>query len=178
MKTKKEFIAKANELSELVEVLTNKYEDARKEWAKDYNNDAAWEVFDRTDSELRRAKREAEHYALLASDGPIFANQHFYTDWEPWEVLEIITDRCLKVRHMKSTITDEAAEKLQESFVPGGFFGHFNNCAQKCTIQSDPDGEVAIVRRHKDGAFHLPGGTSGTRFWLDREPYKYYDYNF
>lgn len=178
MKTKKEFAAKAAELTELTKALEAAFRRAGDEWGKDYSNDDAYREYCKAEREWRLAERDAEHFTMLASDGPLFANQHFYTDWEPWEVIEIVTENCIVVREMIAEITKESSKRLQDSFVPGGFFGHVNNDAQEWTIKSDPNGRVETVRRHKDGAFHLPNDRGGTRFWLDTKPYKYYDYNF
>lgn len=180
MKTKEEFAKKAHELNESVVVLTKAYEKASKKWLSDHsgNDDKTYQEYCKAERLMRKAKKDAEHYNMLASDGPLYANQHFYTDWEPWEVIEIVTDNCIIVREMSAEVTEESAKKLQESFVPGGFFGHTNNDLQKWDIKSNPDGQVAKIRRHKDGAFYLPNSRGGSRFWLDTKPYKYYDYNF
>ena len=178
MKTKKEFAAKAKELKAAVEFFTLQFENARKEWAASgYNDDGAYRNYCEFESARKQAERDYKYYSLLAGDAPFYANQVFYTDWEPWEVIEIKTDRCIVIRKMKSEIKKEAAEALQDSFVPGGFCGHFNNDLQEWDITSNPEGEIATVRRHKDGCFYF-AGASGNRFYVEAEPYKYYDYNF
>ena len=178
MKTKSEFKAKAAEAVALAESLAKQFEAARAAWRRSgYNDDNAYKEFCRIDYEWNAAKRDVDRYTLLASDGPIYANQAFYTDWEPWEVIEIKTDRKLVVRKMIAEPEPEAKKKLHDSFVPGGFCGHFDNDLQEWVYKSDENGEIAEVRLHKDGAYHL-AGSEGTRFYLDTEPYKFFDYNF
>lgn len=178
MKTKKEFSQKVAGLTLVVKQYTEDYEKARSDWRKSrYEDDEAYRRYCELESALKSAQRDLAYYSLLAGDAPIFANQAFYTDWEPWEVIEIKTDLCLIVRKMKAELTDEGAKGLQDSFIPGGFFGHFDNGKQRWTISSDPEGEVATIRRHKCGTFHI-AGEKGSRFYIEAEPYKYYDYNF
>ena len=178
MKTKKEFAAKAAELNAIVANLETELEIKRQAWrATGWNDHDTYVAYNETERALKQAKREAEFYSMIASDGPLYANQLFYTDVEPWEVVEIKTDRCIVVRAMKAEITEKGRKQLQESFVPGGFIGHFDNDAQEWTITPDPDGIVATIRRHKNGLFYLAGST-GSSFRLSTTPYKKYDYNF
>lgn len=178
MKTKREFAAKAAELYAIVATLETDLETYRKAWrASGYDDHDAYVSYNKTERSLKQAKKDAEFYSMIASGVALYANQFFYSDVEPWEVLEIKTDRCIVVREMKAEITAEGRKKLQESFVPGGFIGHFDNDAQEWKITPDPDGCVATIRRHKDGGFYLPG-SRGTFFKLSTKPFKKYDYNF
>lgn len=177
MKTQKEFTARREELKAQFETYKAEYDRLRKAWSMSgYNDDAIYRQLDEVSNLYRAAQFDLEYYTLLTCGKTIYANQAFYTDHEPWEVIEIRTDRLLVVRKMKATIREDAAKKLQDSFVPGGFFGHTNNDLQEWDITPDPDGEVQLIRRHKNGVFHIAGNS--TRFYVEAEPYKYYDYNF
>lgn len=177
MKTKKEFTARYEELKAQVADLEANYETLRDTWrASRYADNEAYKAMMTAERKMNQAKRDCGFYKMLAGDAPLYANQHFYTDVEPWEVVEIRTDRLLIVRPMKATIKAEAKKALQESFVPGGFVGHFDNYAQEWDFTSDTTAGTAEVRRHKDGTFHLAGDS--TRFHLATEPRKFYDYNF
>lgn len=153
---------------------------AKKAWHEsNYASGKPFADFKQADKENTLAKREVKRLEILTGDNAIYANQYFYTDIEPWEVIEIKTDRCLVVREMKAFIKVEAKKALQDSFVPGGFCGHFENDLQDWTYESDPNGQVAEIRLHKDGFYYLPGYSGkGTRFKLSNVPTKYYDYNF
>lgn len=178
MKTKKEFAEKFEALKIEVANYKKEHDAASEAWRlSGYDDDDAYHAYCETEHLYKVAKRDMEYYGLLAGDAPIYANQVFYTDWEPWEVIEIKTDRCLVVRSMKAELTDKAVKALNDSFVPGGFCGHTNNGVQDWNITSDPDGKVGIIRRHKDGRFYVPGST-GSKFYIEAEPYKFYDYNF
>lgn len=177
MKTKKEFAARRDELKAQVKELAAKYEAARTTWRMTrYADDAAYKEMQKAENEAELAKIDLEIYTLLAGDQPIYANQHFYTDVEPWEVVRIITDRKVVVRKMKATLKEEAKKELQESFVPGGFVGHFDNDAQEWEYTSDENEFEVEIRRHKWGDWHIAGDS--TRFYLAEAPRKYYDYNF
>lgn len=177
MKTKEEFSKKAAEMVNLATKLNEEYERLGEAWRRaHYNDDAIYKAYCEAEHKAKSAQRDAEHYTKLASGKKLYANQVFYTDWEPWEVIEIKTDRMIIVRKMKAELKEEAEKKLYDSFVPGGFFGHFNNGCQEWNYISDPKGKIAILRRHKSGEFRMP--KDSTRFYLDYEPYKYYDYNF
>lgn len=147
------------------------------EWRKShYSDEEVYSKLLKSDNIVRELEVELEWSELIIADKR-YCNQHFYTDVEPWEVIADKSDKCLLIRKMKAELKDDAAKKLNDSFIPGGFFGHTNNSLQEWNIISDENGEVREVRLHKDGCYHL-NGDKGTRFRLSLEPRKYYDYNF
>ena len=116
-------------------------------------------------------------YNMEKSEIKKFANQYFFTDVEPYEVLKQLSKNVILVRKLKCTLKEEADKKLRDSFVPGGFVGHFNNGAQEWDYSSDENATPIKIRLHKDGKYYLPN-TRGTYFRLSDKPYKWYDYNF
>jgi hypothetical protein len=104
-----------------------------------------------------------------------FANQHLYTDVEPFEVVRVISDKTIEIRKMKSRELDWGKD-----FVAGGFFGHvINQDKQRWLITSDETQPVIKARLnkpkgHKYGFWKSEFG----RHFLADEPIKFYDYNF
>lgn len=177
MKTKTELSARHNEICKQVAKLESKYEALRKEWKDSQcKNGYTYAEMRSTGGFLEKLKREQFFYGLLSGDKRIYANQHFYTDVEPWEVVEIKSERLLVVRPMKATIKPEAKKALHDSFTPGGFCGHFDNSAQEWDYESDPNATTVKIRRHKDGAFYM--ANDSTRFVISDKPCKHFYYNF
>ena len=104
-----------------------------------------------------------------------YANLLLYTDIEPYEVVEEMTPNLYIVRPMKAVQTKESIEKIKESFIPGGFFGHFENDLQEWIIAPDEEADTIRIRRHKDGVFY---DTHGGRYAISDKPVKKYDFNF
>lgn len=125
--------------------------------------------------DLEQLKSKQRYHFLMALEKK-YMNEYLWSDVNPYEVIEERSDKCFVIRSMKATLTEEAKKELQESFVPGGFVGHFDNSAQEWKYESDPDGVVVVVRRWNDGYWHQPG--SPIKFKLSDAPLKVYDYNF
>lgn len=104
-----------------------------------------------------------------------FANNIMYTDVVPFEVIEERTPNLYVIRSMKSEQTEQSKKDLKESFIPGGFCGHFDNDLQEWDITPDDDGLVIKIRRHKDGIFY---DVHGGRYSISSKPIKFYDFNF
>ena len=173
---KNEIRASLPNLEKMVADAKERYETARRVWREDNYSDWGYEMYRMAEKELWEMERDLERSNLLVQD-QLYCNQHFYTDIEAWEVIGYVSEKCLIIREMKAELKPEAAQKLGDSFVPGGFCGHFNNDLQEWDIVPDPEGEVIRVRLHKDGCYHQ-AGSKGTRFYLEDKPRKYYDYNF
>lgn len=177
MKKISEFAARRDELAASIATLTAEFETARASWRMSgYRDDNAYNKMNETEKALFMVRAQHEDYTLLASEKPIYANQHFYTDVEPWEVVKICTDKKVLVRKMKTALKPAAHQALADSFVPGGFFGHTNNDLQEWDFTSDENGETVEIRRHKYGDWRIAG--CSTRFYLSDTPEKYFDYNF
>lgn len=125
--------------------------------------------------DLEQLKSKQRYHFLMALEKK-YMNEYLWSDVNPYEVIEERTEKCFVIRAMKATLTEKAKTDLQESFVPGGFCGHFDNSLQAWTYESDPDGVTLVVRKWKDGCWHQPG--SPIKFRLSDAPLKVYDYNF
>lgn len=100
-----------------------------------------------------------------------YANHHSYTDVNPYEVVQRVSEKTLIIRRM-----DTEALPWDRQFYPGGFVGHTaNQHKQQWTITSDPDAPTMRIRLHKDGVWRC---ANGNRFRLSDHPIKFYDYNF
>ncbi len=129
--------------------------EAAKSWAKVY---------------LTEAQRK-HHMFRVKQFNFKYANQHLYTDIEPWEVVNVISAKTIEIRKMKAVEADWGRE-----FVAGGFFGHTpNNQDQKWLIGSDETQPVIRARLNKKGFYK---SEHGSRHYLADQPIKFYDYNF
>jgi hypothetical protein len=144
----------------------------------------AWQkAFDKYFAEILRPnkekievkKKEAE-YCRIRSLEQFYCNKHLYSDIQPYEVIEIVSDTWLKLRSMNYVQTDASVERLRESFTPGGFCGHFDNSVQEWICTPDPNGIVVEVRRRKDGHFYEVGGS--IPYVISDQPRRYRDFNF
>lgn len=100
------------------------------------------------------------------------ASQHLYSDVEAWEIVKVVSDKCVEIRRMD---TEHSIDHLQQ--IPGGFAGHVvNQQDQKVTYTSNPENAVIRIRRRKGS--ETQWGYKGARFTLREQPYAFYDYNF
>lgn len=172
-----------NENKNAIPALEKKVEDAkqaRRDAWKAYKEagctDEGWQAYKEAEKNEAAAVNALDDATIWASDH-LYCNEYLYSDVRPYEVMEIVNERTLIIREMKAEIKKEAKEALHESFVPGGFVGHFNNDLQDWDIVPDEKGFVTKVRRHKDGYFYI-AGCKGSKFALNDKPVKFYDYNF
>lgn len=122
-----------------------------------------------------RKETEANHCRIRSLE-KYYCNRHLYTDIQPYEVIEVISDTRLKLRSMNYVQTNGSVERLRESFEPGGFLGHFDNSVQEWICTSDPKGIVVEVRLRRDGCFYEVNG--GIPYILCDKPKRYRDFNF
>lgn len=141
---------RAKELQQLKE----QREAASKAWRESgYQDDDAYKAFDEADDRYRDAERELEFFQKHL-EPKLYANQKFYTDWRPWEVVE---DHFTYLVIRKMTGTDK------ESFRPL------------------PDYPTEIVKLRSNLIYYFPGEDSrdpGSTFHLSDSPYYYYDLEF
>lgn len=96
-----------------------------------------------------------------------YCNMRVGSDWYPFEVVRIVSDKCVEVRAMSSVQTVFP----QEVYV-GGFSAHTaDNHNQNYEYSSAPENGIEKVRLGKKG------WGNGNHVMMDR-PYKFYDYNF
>lgn len=101
-----------------------------------------------------------------------FANKLGYSDIDPFEVVRVVSDKCLEIREMDA----DRDPAFKPEFVVGGFAGHcLNQRDQLWIIKSCDDAPVRRIRLNKRGDWK---DAHGGRYALGDEPIKFYDYNF
>jgi hypothetical protein len=99
-----------------------------------------------------------------------YCNQYGYTDVYPFEVVRVVSPKCVEVRSMRATL----AADWSPDWIPGGFAGHVrNNDSQRWTYESCADAPVIRVRLTKRG-----WTCKQARFVMSDKPRKFHDYNF
>jgi hypothetical protein len=103
-----------------------------------------------------------------------YANQYGYSDVNPFEVVRVVSDKCIEVRAMGAERDPNGPELI---FNVGGFAANCpNQRDQKWIISSDESNPVVRLRLRKNGYYGSPK-VSG-KFALSNQPIKFYDYNF
>ena len=129
------------------------------------------DCFDRNYSESQRLEQEVR----ILENRMIqpFCSEAGYSDWYPFEVVEVRTERLIVVRAMKS----ELDPSWKPDFHVGGFCGHTaNNHSQRWNCTSDENAVNIKVRWHE--AKGRWGIGTHRRFYCDHAPRKFHDYNF
>lgn len=150
---------------------------ARREWLANTDRSKREEMYDRyhaNDEEIDRLESEIRFHRIMLQEKK-YATMWLYTDAHAYEIIEEKSEKVITVRRLKATIKPEAARRLNESFVPGGFCGHFNNDAQEWDFASDESAPIETICRHKNGRWY---GSGKSRFTIEEEPYERFDYNF
>ena len=100
-----------------------------------------------------------------------YANHLGYSDTNPFEVIRVISDKCLEIRAMDA----ERDKSVELQFHVGGFSAHCSNQHdQKWFITSNPENSVVRIRLGKRGW----KDKYGNDYDLNDEPIKFHDYNF
>jgi hypothetical protein len=100
-----------------------------------------------------------------------YANHYGHSDINPYEVVRVVSERCLEVREMASEILNQK----ELIFVPGGFSSNCSNQrVQRWKIESDVDAPIFRIRLGVRGW----RSADGRRFNVSDEPIRFYDYNF
>lgn len=103
---------------------------------------------------------------------PAYANFRGWSDVDPYEVVRVVSDKCLEIREMDAVLD----KSWRPERIAGGFAGHcINNDEQRWVITSNPNAPVIRIRLHKDGRWYSKGKS---QFRLSDTPRKHYDYNF
>jgi hypothetical protein len=98
-----------------------------------------------------------------------FANHIMWSDVEPYEVVRIISDKCVEIRPMQ---TKQIV--FPKQFLVGGFSAHCaDNYNQEYQYTSDPSRSTMKIRKGKKG-----WGSGSLKFQMSDAPVKHYDYNF
>lgn len=107
-----------------------------------------------------------------------YFNEYLFSDAHAYACVEEITPNKVVVVRLKAKVTEESKKALHDSFIPGGFCGHFDNDLQEWEYEMPTREEATLItlRRHKNGYWYPAGGSC--KFGLSDQPYEYYDYNF
>jgi hypothetical protein len=100
---------------------------------------------------------------ILTGDVQMYANRRFYSDCDPYEIVEVKTPRMFVVRAMNCEHTGAPYENKWN--ITSDAKGHTLNVSIR---KSKRGYNIAIVG--EDG--------SGSHFGLSEHPHKYYDYEF
>lgn len=119
---------------------------------------------------------EAEHRLMNYKNSPLFLNKvrpycnhHLYTDVHAYEVVRVISSKCVEVRRMDAEMTNKM------TFVVGGFAANCpTNDMQEYKYTSNVNNEVIRVRLGKNGWKNAHGG----KHYMSNTPYEKYDFNF
>ena len=110
----------------------------------------------------------------------LFANHCGYSDVHPFEIVRIVSDKCIEIRAM-----DTSDNKTKMHFHVGGFSANCSNQdAQDYDYTSNPENPVKKIRLNKVGTERngIPvlvwKSKYGEKFSIAKNPYKFYDYNF
>jgi hypothetical protein len=102
----------------------------------------------------------------------MYANQIGYSDITPFEVVRVVSDKCLEVRSMNYTHINPK----ELVFHAGGFVAHCSNQAdQEWDITSDANGYVFKIRKNKVGTWK---SKHGDVYSVADQPWRRYDFNF
>jgi len=114
-----------------------------------------------------------------------FANYLGYTDINPYEVVRVVSDKCVEIRAM-----DAEDIKWDKKIVQGGFSHRvLNQDDQQWDITSNEANPIVRIRLNKSGQKYDRETKSfidaydwkdkdGSRYSLSNKPIKFYDYNF
>lgn len=96
------------------------------------------------------------------------------TDAYPYEVVKIVSDRCVEVRSMNAVLDPS----YKPDIIPGGFCGQCTNVdEQKWIYSSNENGSIIKVSLHKAKKKKGWFGSCGGKFYFGQAR-KVYDYNF
>ena len=103
-----------------------------------------------------------------------YANYAGYSDIEPHEIINRVSDITLEIRAMDAVRSPDWKPEI----VAGGFFGHCTNNENQRNawiISSNEKNNTFRIRKNKHGVWKSAGGG---RYFLSEQPVKKYDFNF
>lgn len=169
--------AKASQrISELAKSIESYYAHEHAMW-NDYKSGLiTWDEYYAKEREVERWKREKKQLETLILPKK-YASRFLWSDVDAYEVVGEKSETCILIRELDAELTEESSRKLHDSFVSGGFCGHFDNDLQEWEFKSNESNPIIEVRRHKDGNYYFAHDKS-CPIVLYAKPYKHYDYNF
>ena len=105
----------------------------------------------------------------------VYLNTWVGTDCYAYEVVEMVTPCKWIIRQLDTKLTQDAHVALNESFIPGGFMGHYNNDVQEWEYISNESNPTYTVTRHSKTR---PFCCWGSKAYPTDEPIRHHDYNF
>jgi len=120
-------------------------------------------------------KSKSQKLVELNSSPFKYASRLLHSDVIPYEIIRWTTDKCIEIREMDAVITPESNKALQESFVPGGFCGTFDNQLQEWVCTPNENEDKIKIRQRNDGSWY---DKNNNKYKLYEKPYKFYDYNY
>jgi len=133
-----------------------------------------WQLWKRYDTEVKALKPVVRFHEIMAQDKK-YAAKWLGSDAYAYEIIEEKNDKTILVRRLNATPKKDAQKALQDSFVPGGFCGHYDNNLQKWDFETVEDNPIVAIRKHKDGRWY---SANGDYFTIEAEPREHFDYNF
>ena len=137
-------------------------------------NDNSYMTWYRANREMLADMERAEKFADIKQIRA-FANQTGYTDVEPFEVIRVISGKCVVIREM-----DSKELKWKRDWSVGGFAGHLNNQPdQKWEITSNEKRPVFRIRfSNPKKGYTTWKDSHGNKYRMNDNAIKFYDYNF
>lgn len=160
-----------------LENLVNERNEARKIWLANTDRTRKMELYynyHKNDAAIEKLERDIKFHTVMLQDKK-YATEWLYSDAHAYEIIEQKSATIILVRKLKATIKPEAQKKLQESFVPGGFCGHFDNDLQDWNFETCESNPIETIRKHKNGSWY---GCGNRLFTIEAQPYERFDYNF
>lgn len=102
-----------------------------------------------------------------------YFNEKLYSDFNPFELIEVVSPKKVKIRKMNAVRVDVPVYDNNNQIV--------NNHEIRYEFSSDEDGYEITVTKRKDGNWYQLGRKSGNnevKYLNESKPYKYYDYGF
>lgn len=102
-----------------------------------------------------------------------FFNQKFFSDVEPYEIVEVVSPKRVKVRAMDSKLLNKPVYNEHHRIT--------NNRELEYAYTSNEENREVIITKRKDGNWYQMGHKSGhyeVKFLNESTPCKYYDYTF
>lgn len=103
----------------------------------------------------------------------MYFNRILFSDIDPFEVIQVKTDKLIIIREMKSELVNR--KDVNDTFVSGGFLRYFDNSVQEWEITSSENSPHVKIRLHKNGKWK---DRHGTKYVSSDTPIKRYDFNF
>ena len=171
--TKVNHSEKANTIKEELEIRQAKRLQDIKNWRENGGKRGTYHCDLENLHAIERLEKELKFHEIMMQEKK-YATEWLWSDAHAYEIIEEKSEKAMIVRRMKATIKPQAQKKLHDSFIPGGFCGHFDNDLQEWDFESDNSNPIVTIRKHKDGLWY----GNGLQFSIMAEPYERYDYNF